>query len=103
MRKAPTGVNRTTFGDEMRSVRCHRVAMDLLDYLRESPRPAADLARQVGIARSHIYHLSHGRRHPSAGLIDRITEATGGMVTHQDWALRRMLNPRPWANEASRD
>ena len=77
--------------------------MDFLDYLRASPRPVSGLARQVGLTQSHMQHLKSGRRHPSAGLIDRITEATGGMVTHQDWALRRALNPQPWRKEASRD
>ena len=73
--------------------------MDFLDYLRESKFSASAMARKVGVNRSHILHLKAGRRHPSAALIDRITEATQGVVTHQDWALRRVHNPRPWARD----
>lgn len=73
--------------------------MDLMDYLRESKWSTSELARRVGVARSHMQHLKAGRRHPSAALIDRITEATAGMVTHHDWSARRALNPRPWKRD----
>ena len=77
--------------------------MDILDYFRATGRSVAELARQVDINASHLQHLKSGRRYPSSDLEDRIAEATGGMVTHADWALRRMHNPRPWATESSRD
>ena len=76
--------------------------MDITEYLRSTGRSATELAKQVGIAGSHLAHLRAGRRHPSAVLEDRIAIATGGQVTHQDWSLRRSSNPRPWKNEPGR-
>jgi transcriptional regulator with XRE-family HTH domain len=71
--------------------------MDFLDYMRETGRSAREVGEQVGVTKSYILHLKAGRRHPSARLMSRITEATQSMVTFADWERRRELNPTPWA------
>lgn len=76
--------------------------MDLLVYARNSKRPMREIADQLGIDLSYLHHLKAGRRYPSAELIDRINDATGGMVTWQDWSAARKANPHPWRDEGSR-
>lgn len=70
--------------------------MDFQTYLRESKRPAAQIARQIGVDPTYVSHLKAGRRYPSTKLIARISEATAGMVTFNDWLLAREANPQPW-------
>jgi transcriptional regulator with XRE-family HTH domain len=77
--------------------------MDLLGYARTSKRPLREIADQLGIDLSYLHHLKAGRRYPSAALVDRINDATGGMVTWKDWSAARRANPHPWRGEGSRD
>ena len=70
--------------------------MDFAAYLRESRRSGAEVARQIGVDATYVSHLRAGRRYPSLKLAAKISEATSGMVTFNDWIAAKALNPRPW-------
>jgi len=70
--------------------------MDFAAYLRESRRSGAEIARQIGVDPTYVSHLRSGRRYPSLKLAAKISEATSGMVTFNDWLVARELSPRPW-------
>lgn len=59
--------------------------MKLSEWLKSSEMRACDLARAVGTTEATISRLKHGNSQPSIDLARRISEATGGAVTANDF------------------
>lgn len=70
--------------------------MDFTPWLAGCRRTGSEVARQIGVSHTAVAQLRDGTRHPSVDLILRIQQASGGAVVFEDWALRRLLSPRPW-------
>ncbi len=62
--------------------------MTLSEYLLRPGVTAAHLARQVGVSQSTIGRWADGSMDPSLGGLKRLHEATGGLVTPNDFLAR---------------
>ncbi|MGP1346168.1 MAG: hypothetical protein ACTS3F_05795 [Phycisphaerales bacterium] len=60
--------------------------MKLADYLDQNELTPGELRRLLGVkSRSTVMRYLSGERKPSPGIMDRINELTGGMVTPMDF------------------
>lgn len=60
-------------------------SMKLADYISEKQTTASRLAGEVGVPVSTITRLLRGERRPGIELVARITAATGGAVSAEDF------------------
>ena len=74
--------------------------MQLDEYLNKTGRSIKDFYEEINqfehISLSHIRNLTKRQRYPSYALEKHIMEATGHLVTHNDWDILREMNPTPW-------
>lgn len=54
-------------------------------YLQTSNVKVGELARAAKTTRQTIYRLMHGKQAPSMGLASRLSEATNGAITANDF------------------
>jgi len=59
--------------------------MKLADYISETQTTASRFAGEIGVPVSTITRLLRGERSPGIALVARITAATGGAVTAEDF------------------
>lgn len=59
--------------------------MKLADYLHEHGVRQVDFAAKIGVAQSMVSRLAAGSHKPSFELLDKIHEATGGLVSFDDF------------------
>ncbi len=60
--------------------------MKLGDYLKREKMTQARFAKLAGTNQAHISELVHGKVSPTLDTIAKITDASLGCVTLQDWA-----------------
>jgi phosphopantothenoylcysteine decarboxylase/phosphopantothenate--cysteine ligase len=63
--------------------------MKLSSWLNDTGTRACDFAKAIGTTEATISRLRHGRAQPSLDLAQRISEATGGAVTANDFMVRK--------------
>ena len=66
--------------------------MKLAQYLTDSGLKQEDFAKLVGISQPHVSRLLKGGTWPQRALLQRITEATGGKVTADDFLVPEPSN-----------
>ena len=59
--------------------------MKILQYCLTEGTNLAAIGRDIGVSRSYMHHLAHGRRSPTQKIVDDIEKATGGKVKLRDW------------------
>jgi DNA-binding XRE family transcriptional regulator len=57
----------------------------LKEYRQRAGLSVSDLAEKVGVSRQSIFRIEAGDQTPSLDLVSRITRATGGKVTANDF------------------
>lgn len=71
--------------------------MKLSDYLTTHQIRRGDFARSVGVSGGWITQLCDGDGWPSREVAERISAATGGLVTANDFAAPAESAPQPAA------
>ena len=59
--------------------------MTLAEWMRQSERRDADIARELGISHSYLLRLKRGERQPSMRVAAKIVSASGGAVQATDF------------------
>jgi transcriptional regulator with XRE-family HTH domain len=60
--------------------------MKLAEYLREQRKPAEVFAGEIGVSKSAVAMWARGARMPRREMLQKITRATNGKVTANDFA-----------------
>ena len=60
--------------------------MKLKEYLKINNIKAKDFAEKIGVTPAYVTLIHQGKRWPRVDLMRRITEATDGQVTANDFA-----------------
>lgn len=60
-------------------------AHPLLDYVRRTGTTLHQIARDAGCSRMTLYRMMRGEQNATIGLIQRVSAATGGAVTAEDF------------------
>lgn len=71
--------------------------MKLSDYISDKQTTASRFAGEVGVPVSTITRLLRGERRPGIDLIARITSATNGAVTAEDFFPQAAPHPQEGA------
>jgi len=66
---------------KMRMAKTH----PLLDYARQSGTTLHQIAKDAGCSRMTLYRMMRGEQNATMGMIQRITAATGGAVSAEDF------------------
>lgn len=65
--------------------------MILQTYLQRTGKTETDFAREIGVAQSSVWRYVRGLRMPKPHILRRITLATDGAVTANDFILETEL------------
>lgn len=63
--------------------------MDIPAFTRIKETTIGQMARDLGIDRTHLWSIAHGRREASFEVARRIEDFTGGLVTPNDLSAAR--------------
>lgn len=75
--------------------------MKLADYLETKGIKRGDFAREIGVTAGWVTCLCDGSGWPSQDVAERITTATGGDVTPNDFMSAPSTDPQPAEKESA--
>lgn len=64
---------------------CMTTPHPLLAYSRSSGKTVHQIAREAGCSRMTLYRLMKGEQNATIGLLQRVSEATNGAVSAEDF------------------
>lgn len=75
--------------------------MKLADYLETIGKKRGDFAREIGVTPGWVTQLCDGSGWPSQNVAERISSATGGMVTANDFLASNAQDPHQQHDEGA--